>query len=149
MMMNDEELNKEADSGKSESAFYILFAIQLILIAIGMFMPIQMGLTTLPLFTLLAIITLIRCNSRQLNKRQGNNIMVHLFICLGIFCTLEMFNNNHVQSAWNIAITHYFFYPTVCAFLVPIAIRNYKGVEILLIIWSLFVLMASFKGYWQ
>ena len=29
MMMNDEELNKEADSGKSESAFYILFAIQL------------------------------------------------------------------------------------------------------------------------
>lgn len=60
MMMNDEELNKEADSGKSESAFYILFAIQLILIAIGMFMPIQMGLTTLPLFTLLAIITLIR-----------------------------------------------------------------------------------------
>ena len=149
MMMNDEELNKEADSGKSESAFYILFAIQLILIAIGMFMPIQMGLTTLPLFTLLAIITLIRCNSRQLNKGQGNNIMVHLFICLGIFCTLEMFNNNHVQSAWNIAITHYFFYPTVCAFLVPIAIRNYKGVEILLIIWSLFVLMASFKGYWQ
>lgn len=42
-----------------------------------------------------------------------------------------------------------FFYPSVCAFLVPIAIRNYKGVEILLIIWSLFVLMASFKGYWQ
>lgn len=48
MMMNDEELNKEADSGKSESAFYILFAIQLILIAIGMFMPIQMDLPLYP-----------------------------------------------------------------------------------------------------
>ena len=47
-MMND-ELQKKRDPDQSEIAFYLLFSVQLVLIAIGIFVPIRMGVTTLHL----------------------------------------------------------------------------------------------------
>lgn len=75
--------------------------------------------------------------------------MAGLILIWGLYCLFEIGNSNHVQEAWNIAITQYFFYPLLCAFLVPLTIRNYKGIEVLLLIWSVFVLIATLKGYWQ
>lgn len=79
----------------------------------------------------------------------GTDVMFGLFMVWGAYCLFEIGNPNHVQAAWNIAITHYWVYPLVFAFVVPLAIRNYKGIEWLLLIWSVFVLIAAFKGYWQ
>ncbi len=53
------------------------------------------------------------------------------------------------KAAWNIAITHYFVYPVVCAIFVPLAVRNIKGIQWLLINEVLSYLIASAKGYWQ
>ena len=75
--------------------------------------------------------------------------MAGLILIWGLYCLFEIGNSNHVQEAWNIAIPQYFFYPLLCAFLVPLTIRNYKGIEALLLIWSVFVLIATLKGYWQ
>ena len=149
MTMND-ELYKELDPNKSESVFYLLFSAQLILIILGMFIStIQMGMMTLPLVIGFGIITLGRCSNRSTDWKRGQNVMFGLFLAWGAYCLFEISNPNHVQAAWNMAITQYFFYPVVCAFLVPLAIRNYKGIESLLFIWSIFILIASFKGYWQ
>lgn len=75
--------------------------------------------------------------------------MLMLFLIWGVYCILEIANPNNVQAAWNISITHYLIYPIVCAVIVPLAIRNIKGIQWLLIIWSLFILLAAAKGYWQ
>ncbi|MCB6721657.1 hypothetical protein LI136_21720 [Bacteroides fragilis] len=147
-MMND-ELQKKRDPDQSEIAFYLLFSVQLVLIAIGIFVPIRMGVTTLPLVIALSMITLMRCTGQETDWKRGQNVMFGLFMVWGAYCLFEIGNPNHVQAAWNIAITHYWVYPLVFAFVVPLAIRNYKGIEWLLLIWSVFVLIAAFKGYWQ
>lgn len=146
--MND-ELQKKRDPDQSEIAFYLLFSVQLVLIAIGIFVPIRMGVTTLPLVIALSMITLMRCTGQETDWKRGQNVMFGLFMVWGAYCLFEIGNPNHVQAAWNIAITHYWVYPLVFAFVVPLAIRNYKGIEWLLLIWSVFVLIAAFKGYWQ
>ena len=148
-MTNDEEIYKERDPDTSEPVFYLLFASQLILMLMGMFMSVKMGLSTLPIVTVLGVIALGRCSSRSTDWKRGRNLMAGLILIWGLYCLFEIGNSNHVQEAWNIAIPQYFFYPLLCAFLVPLTIRNYKGIEALLLIWSVFVLIATLKGYWQ
>lgn len=53
------------------------------------------------------------------------------------------------MEAWNINITPYVLIPLICAFIVPIVVRTKKDIELLLIIWSVFVLIFTLKGYWQ
>ena len=130
--MND-ELQKKRDPDQSEIAFYLLFSVQLVLIAIGIFVPIRMGVTTLPLVIALSMITLMRCTGQETDWKRGQNVMFGLFMVWGAYCLFEIGNPNHVQAAWNIAITHYWVYPLVFAFVVPLAIRNYKGIELSLI----------------
>ena len=74
--------------------------------------------------------------------------MAGLILIWGLYCLFEIGNSNHVQEAWNIAIPQYLFYPLLCAFIVPLTIRNYKGIDALLLIWSVFVLIATLKGFW-
>ena len=148
-MTNDEEIYKERDPDTSEPVFYLLFASQLILMLMGMFISVKMGLATLPIVTVLGVIALGRCSSRSTDWKRGRNLMAGLILIWGLYCLFEIGNSNHVQEAWNIAIPQYFFYPLLCAFLVPLTIRNYKGIEALLLIWSVFVLIATLKGYWQ
>lgn len=131
------------------SPFLSLFASQLILMLMGMFISVKMGLATLPIVTVLGVIALGRCSSRSTDWKRGRNLMAGLILIWGLYCLFEIGNSNHVQEAWNIAIPQYFFYPLLCAFLVPLTIRNYKGIEALLLIWSVFVLIATLKGYWQ
>lgn len=146
--MND-ELYKEQDLNQSEITLLLLFSVQLVLIVLGMFTPIRMGITTLPLVIALSIVTLMRCANRETDWKRGQNVMFGLFLAWGGYCLFEISNSNHVQEAWNIAIPQYFVYPLICAFIVPLAIRNYKGIEWLLLIWSFFVMIAFLKGYWQ
>ena len=148
-MTNDEEIYKERDPDTSEPVFYLLFASQLILMLMGMFISVKMGLSTLPIVTVLGVIALGRCSSRSTDWKRGRNLMAGLILIWGLYCLFGIGNSNHVQEAWNIAIPQYFFYPLLCAFLVPLTIRNYKGIEALLLIWSVFVLIATLKGYWQ
>ena len=132
MMTNDEEIYKERDPDTSEPVFYLLFASQLILMLMGMFISVKMGLSTLPIVTVLGVIALGRCSSRSTDWKRGRNLMAGLILIWGLYCLFEIGNSNHVQEAWNIAIPQYFFYPLLCAFLVPLTIRNYKGIERLL-----------------
>lgn len=149
MMTMNNELYKEQNPDQSEITLLFLFSVQLVLIVVGMFIPIRMGITTLPLVIALSIVTLMRCTNRETDWKRGQNVMFSLFLAWGAYCLFEISNSNHVQEAWNIAISQYFVYPLICAFVVPLAIRDYKGIEWLLLIWSFFIMIASFKGYWQ
>lgn len=133
----------------SKEGFYALFTCQFLLFIAGMYINIKMGVATLIVTLTLFSLFIIRDSYEKIDWTKCRNGMLALYLLWGIFCMFEILNPNNVQDAWNIAITHYFIYPIVCAILVPIAVRNIKGIEWLLIIWSIFVLVASFKGYWQ
>ena len=90
-MMND-ELQKKRDPDQSEIAFYLLFSVQLVLIAIGIFVPIRMGVTTLPLVIALSMITLMRCTGQETDWKRGQNVMFGLFMVWGAYCLFEIGN---------------------------------------------------------
>ena len=99
------------------------------------------------LFTTICLIQL--GNDERTNWKPGQNIMTYFFIVWLLFYILEILNPNNVMAAWNINLTPYALTPLICAFVVPIVIRTKKDIELLLIIWSIFVLIFTLKGYWQ
>lgn len=133
----------------TRSSFYVLYALQFILMAAGMFVDLKLGVSTLMLTLSIFILFIIHNIYRPIDFSQSQNLMTYVFIIYGVFCILEIANPNNVMEAWNIAITQYLVYPLLCAILVPIAIRSTKGIEWLLFIWSLFIIVGTVKGYWQ
>lgn len=130
--------------------FPILFALQFLLVAGTMYVDIKLGIASLGLMLLFATIILIhRMDDKQADLASGKNGMLLLYLIWGIYCFAEIANPNNVQEAWNISIAHYFIYPLILAFIVPLSVRNIKGIELLLIIWSVFILITFAKGYWQ
>ena len=99
------------------------------------------------LFTTIALIQL--SNDPKTDWNRGQNIMTYMTAVWLIYFVLEIMNPNNVMEAWNINLTPYALIPLICAFVVPLAIRTKKDIELLLIIWSVFVLIFTIKGYWQ
>lgn len=133
----------------SKQSFYTLFILQFLLAASNVAVDIPLGIATIACTSFAVVLVMLYATYKKIDWTGSRNGMLLLFLIWGVYCVLELANPNNVQEAWNISITHYFIYPVVCAVLVPLAIRNIKGIEWLLIIWSIFILMAAAKGYWQ
>lgn len=129
--------------------FYVLFGFQFLLIAAGMFFELKLGVATLGLNAFILVLIIIRNIYKKTDWSRSVNGMLLLYVIWGGFCILQIANPNNVQEAWNIAITHYLVYPIICAILVPLAVHNIKNIQWLLILWSIFILIAAIKGYWQ
>lgn len=130
--------------------FHILLALQFVLVAAGMLVNIKVGLFSMIIILSFTTICLIQLNNdEQTNWKAGQNIMTYMFTIWLCFYLLEILNPNNVLAAWNINLTPYALIPLICAFVVPLVVRTKKDIELLLIIWSVFVLVFTIKGYWQ
>ena len=102
------------------------------------------------LILLLTTVCLIQLsNGKSTEWKRGQNIMTWLFIVWLLYYIMEIMNPNCVLEAWNINITPYALIPLICAFVVPVVIRTRKDIELLLLVWSVFVIIFTLKGYWQ
>lgn len=130
--------------------FHILLAVQFSLVAASMFLNIKIGLFSMVFILLFTTICLVKLsNDDRTNWKAGQNIMTYLFIVWLLFYIVEILNPNNVIAAWNINLTPYALIPLICGLIVPVVIRTKKDIELLLIIWSIFVLIFTLKGYWQ
>lgn len=130
--------------------FHILLAAQFLIVVAGIFASIKTGLFSMIIIMLFTTICLVQlANDERTNWKQGQNIMTYMFSAWLFFYILEILNPNNVLAAWNINITPYALIPLLCALIVPLVIRSKKDIELLLIVWSVFVLIFTMKGYWQ
>ena len=130
--------------------FHLLFAAQFVVIISGMFVNTKTGLASMALILMFTTICLIQlANDKQTNWKPGQNIMTYMCTVWLVYYFFEILNPNNVMEAWNIGLTPYALIPLICAFIVPIVIRTKKDIELLLIVWSIFVLIFTIKGYWQ
>lgn len=130
--------------------FHILLAMQFLLVAAGMFANIKTGLFSMMIILLFTTICLVQLsNDEHTDWKLGQNVMTYMFLAWLFFYFLEILNPNNVLAAWNINLTPYALIPLICAFVVPLVIRTKKDIELLLIIWSVFVIIFTLKGYWQ
>ena len=128
----------------------MLFAAQFVVIISGMFVNTKTGLASMALILMFTTICLIQlANDKQTNWKPGQNIMTYMCTVWLVYYFFEILNPNNVMEAWNIGLTPYALIPLICAFIVPIVIRTKKDIELLLIVWSIFVLIFTIKGYWQ
>lgn len=130
-------------------AFYVMFGLQFVVVLASMFVDIKMSVAALGSMILAIVLTLILSTYENVDWKRSQNGMLWLYSIWAGYCILEIANPNAVFEAWGIAGINYFVYPLICAFLAPIALKNAKSVQWLLIIWSVFILIAAFKGYWQ
>lgn len=155
LLLKKKMINNNRDSlynpkvNYSEHSFYVLFALQFLLIVANMFTDVKTGAFTLILVLVMTLVIVIRCSSSDFDMFRAKNGMMYIFAIAGTFYILEIANPNNVQEAWNIGVTHYWLYPLLLSIIIPISIRDRKGIESILFIWSVFILIATLKGYWQ
>ncbi len=133
----------------ADKIIYALFISQFIFTIAGNFIDFQLGIVNLVFTFICLLILIINSTYKTIDWKQSYNGMLILYLIWTSFCILEIANPNHVQAAWNIAITHYAFYPIICSILVPLAIKKSEHVEWLFTIWAIFILIMAIKGYWQ
>ena len=130
--------------------YHLLLAAQYALIAASMVASIKTGLFSMAIILVFAAICLVQLsNNKDTDWKPGQNLMTYMFLVWLFFYVIEILNPNCVLAAWNINLTPYALIPLICAFIVPIAIKTKKEVELLLIVWSIFILIFTLKGYWQ
>lgn len=129
--------------------FYILFLSHFLFLLISSLIDLRIGVATLVFNLVITLFIIIASVYKSTSWKDSLNGMLTLFIVWGGFCVLQLANPNTVLEAWNAAISNYLVYPIICAILVPLCIREYRNVEWLLIIWSVFIIYGAFKGYWQ
>lgn len=129
--------------------FYFLFISHFLILLVSSYYNIMIGAVTL-LFNIVIVMLLVLVTIyRKTTWKNCFNGMFILYLIWGLYCVAELGNPNSIQYAWNISITHYVVYPIICAVTVPLAIRKYKNIQWLLLLWSVFVLIAAIKGFWQ
>ena len=77
-------------TGHSESGFYVLFALQFLLVAASMFMDVKTGAFTLILVLIMTFVILVRCSSQGFDMSRAKNGMMCLFAVTGVFYFLEI-----------------------------------------------------------
>ncbi|MDL2304905.1 O-antigen ligase family protein [Bacteroides sp. OttesenSCG-928-D19] len=146
--MNSFEASNSINSNSTyhQRIFYVIFVTHFVTLVISSYMEFKLGVITLAANVLTTALLIFLGNVPWKNSGNG---MLTLFIVWGVFCFAEILNPNHVQEAWNIAITYYFVYPIICAIVVPVAIRKIAHIEWLLKIWSVFIIFGAIRGYIQ
>ncbi len=132
-----------------QRVFYCMFAIQLLIIVANLVMTVKTGMISLASILFFVFLLFLYAFIEKADWKASNNLMTWLWVLAGIFYFFEIFNPNNVQAAWNISIVHYWLIPLVCAIFVPLVIRSPRMIETLLLIWSVFILMAILKALAQ
>ena len=126
-----------------EKAIYPLIISQFILVIATGYFDLPLGIYSLISAAVLILLLIIKNIYTKVDLQHGKNSMLVIFLVWGVFCLGEIGNPNNVQEAWNISITHYAFYPILCAILVPMAIKKNRHIEWLYIIWSIFIIIVA------
>lgn len=133
----------------SEKGFYPIFISHFLLLSFSRYIDLKIGVVTLVITSVVFMLIIVKGIYNRLEWKNAITPMLVIYLIWLAYCVLELANPNHVQEAWNVSITQYAVYPLVCAILVPISIKNKNQIHWLLIIWSIFILFATLKGYWQ
>lgn len=133
----------------SEKGYYPVYFSHFFLLSLSSYIDIKLGVATVLITLAVFMLIIIKGIYNKLEWKRSINPMFVIYMIWTAYCILEMGNPNHVQEAWNVSITQYAVYPLICALLVPISITKKPHIHWLLIIWSIFILFASLKGYWQ
>lgn len=133
----------------SEKGFYPVFISHFLLLSFSRFIDLKIGVATVLITLAVFMLIIIKGIYNRLEWKNAITPMLGVYLIWTAYCVLEITNPNHVQEAWNVSITQYAVYPLVCSILVPISIKTKNHIHWLLFIWSIFILFATFKGYWQ
>lgn len=129
--------------------FYLLFISHFAFLCISSFTDIKIGAFTIAFNAAIFVLIIVISVYKKTSWKKSWNGMLTLFCIWGAYCIAELANPNTVMEAWNTSMVYYLAYPIVCGILIPLTIRKYRNVEWMLILWSIFILIAVAKGYWQ
>lgn len=110
--------------------------------------PISVFMDSIMLFTFLGVI--LKTNLTTVDWKRTLNPLIYLVLIWLIYCLLELINPKLSSFAdWYTKVRSIAFYPTAIIILTSVLLTKYKHVKILLLLWSVLILFAAFKGYWQ
>jgi len=74
---------------------------------------------------------------------------LYLWIVWMIYLIIQLFRRDVIFEAWAINIGTYAFYPICIAIFLPLLFYRFKDLKLFLFLWSIFIIIATLKGYYQ
>lgn len=138
-----------AGFSQKQHYFYVFFIINYIISGVSRYIHMKNGMIMLGLTIGVIILLLLKNIFQTYEWKRSRNLLVILWGIWFLYCLFELFNPLAVTDAWTIAINGYAFFPLVSAIFIPVLFPRFKDFRWLLIIWSILVILAAMKGYWQ
>lgn len=130
--------------------FYFIFATHFIAITLSDFFTFQIGVITFMIsFVFLLFLVIQDAIEKKIKWDNSFNVMFWSYSIWGLLCIAELANPLSKISDWEISTIQYAFYPIICAILVPKIIKSTRDINILLFIWSIFIIIATIIAYRQ
>lgn len=85
-------------------------------------------------------------------KLEWNRIrtpFLYLWLFWLAFCSTQLFRPDVVFEAWSISIGTYALFAVCMAIFIPLVLNQFKDLQLLLFLWSVFIIFATIKGWWQ
>jgi len=85
-------------------------------------------------------------------KLEWNRIrtpFLFLWLIWMTFCATQLFRSDVIFEAWSISIGTYALFAVCMGIFIPLLFYRFKDLQFLLILWSVFIIFATAKGYWQ
>ena len=93
---------------------------------------------------------LLKTNFTAVDWKRTLNPLTYIILIWLIYCLLELLNPKLTSvTDWYTKVRSIVFYPTAIIILTSTLLTKYKHIKNLLLLWSILILFAAFKGYWQ
>jgi len=132
-------------------AMMLLFAENYFIMGIGRYVTISgLGVLTDVLFGFILLSSLLRSvTNRDIEWKAALNGASLLFLIWFIFCLMEIINPTAITAAWASSFRSLTLYPLLTIALASIFFRQFRDMKRILILWSLFTLVAVIKMQMQ
>jgi len=110
--------------------------------------PISVFMDSIMLFIFVGL--LLKTNLIAVDWKRTLNPLTYIILIWLIYCLLELLNPKLSSfTDWYTKVRSIVFYPTAIIILTSTLLTKYKHIKNLLLLWSILILLAAFKGYWQ
>ncbi len=137
-------------SGKPYNLIILFFVLNYFIMPMGRYIEsLKPGMIMLALSLGILIYLAAFSVFKKLEWNRINTPFLYLWLLWMAFCATQLFRTDVIFEAWSISIGTYALFAVCMGIFIPLLFYKFKDLQLLLIIWSVFIIFATAKGWWQ
>lgn len=130
--------------------FILFFTLNYFIMTIARYVSnIKPGMIMLAFSIAFILFLLVYSLFKKMEWKRIKTPFFYLWIVWTVYLIIQLFRRDVIFEAWAINIGPYAFYSVCIAIFIPLIFNRYKDLKLFLYIWSIFIIIATLKGFYQ